>query len=117
LRSYSFRGDYLERVGPFFEASRASAISRLLFVFAHWSGTRSRGHLSKPLWAKRAFTMGRENTAIALAIVSTKEYRAFPDDGWWVFSRHGGEVAAAGMQDFHKGGVDEQAAPKSRVTE
>jgi hypothetical protein len=27
------------------------------------------------------------------------------------------KFAAAGMQDFHKGGVDEQAAPKSRVTE
>jgi Replication protein C C-terminal region len=59
--------------------------------------------VSKPLWGEACLAMGREQAAIALAVVSTKDSGAFPDDPGWVFPRHGGE------------GEDQGAEPRSHA--
>ena len=73
--------------------------------------------VSKSLWAEACVAMGREQAAIAIAIVSTKTGGAFPDHAGRVFPRHGDEGQGRRAEPGADGvGLRQATAPKSRRT-
>jgi replication initiation protein RepC len=72
-------------------------------------------NVSKPLWGEACVVMGREQAAIAIAIVSAKPAAPFSLDAGRVFPRHGGEGQGRNLQRTIWG-LRQAAAPKQRRT-
>ena len=72
--------------------------------------------VSKPLWGEASITMGREQAAIAIAIVSTKDFQHFRTTPGGYF--HGMVVKAkAGEGRVHIGGHDVTGWPTHRIAQ